>query len=376
MNAARYRKLIFIVVGAGLLVLFVAWFLRPGSKADPAPVTAPAALTVTMTKPARQTWPDTIAVDGSLAAWQEAVIGAETGSLRITALYADVGSTVKRGQLLAQLADAGATADVRKQEGAVAQARAAVEKAQADLQRSRMAADSGALSGQKIDEYRIGAASDRAALDSALADLQGKKITLGQTRIVAVDDGIISSRSALLGNVINAGSELFRLVRQGRVEWQAELDAPQLARIKAGQHALLKLPSGEVIAGVVRLAAPTLSTSTGRAIVYISLAPGHGAQSGMFASGSIQLGQTTAMTVPESALVARDGRTDVYVLSTNGTKVARRTVLTGRRREGQVEVLSGIDAAARVVVSGGAFLSDGAAVRVIAATPVTRKAAS
>ncbi|MYM70921.1 efflux RND transporter periplasmic adaptor subunit [Duganella sp. FT134W] len=365
-----------IAVGAGLLAVLVGWFTRPGGKADAAAVTAPAALTVNVTEPARQTWPDTIEVDGSLAAWQEAVIGAETGNLRITALYADVGSTVKRGQLLARLADGSAVADVRKQEGAVAQARASVEKAQADLQRSRVAADSGALSGQKIDEYRTAAANGRASLDSALADLQSKRITLEQTRIVAVDDGIVSSRSALLGNVVNTGAELFRLVRQGRVEWQAELDAQQLARVRVGQQALVKLPSGSVITGVVRLAAPTLSTNTGRAIVYVSLTAGRGAQSGMFASGSIELAQTTALTLPESALVVRDGRVYVYVLSADGAKVARRTVLTGRRRDGRVEVLSGVDATARVVVSGGAFLSDGVAVRVVAATPAVRKATS
>lgn len=376
MTIVNHRKSLFIVPGALLLVVLAWWFLRPAGKNLAVPVTAPAALTVNLTEALRQTWPDTIEVDGSLAAWQEAVIGAETGSLRITALYADIGSTVKRGQLLAQLADGSAAAEVRKQEGMVAQARAAVEKTQADLQRSRKAADSGALSGQKIDEYRISAASDRAALDAALADLQGKRITLAQTRVVAVDDGVVSSRSALLGNVVTPGAELFRLVRQGRVEWQAELDARQLARVRVGQHALVKLPSGSVIRGVVRLAAPTLSTSTGRAIVYVSLAAGGGQRSGMFASGSIELAQTTALTLPESALVVRDGRVDVYVLAGDGTTVARRTVETGRRRNGRVELLSGIDATARVVASGGAFLSDGVAVKVIAATPANRKATS
>jgi len=375
-NVAQHRKPILIALAAALLVLALWWCVRPGGKAAAAPVSAPAALTVNVTAPARQTWPDSIDVDGSVAPWQEAVIGAETGSLRITALYADVGSTVKRGQLLARLADGSAAADVRKQEGVVAQARATVDKAQADLQRSRMAADSGALSGQKLDEYRIGAAGDRAALDAAVAELQGKRITLAQTRVVAVDDGVVSSRSALLGNVVTTGAELFRLVRQGRIEWQAELDAQQLARVKVGQKALVKLPSGSVIPGTVRLTAPTLSTSTGRAIVYVSLAAGRGARSGMFASGSIELAQTTALTLPESALVVRDGRVDVYVLSADGAKVARRTVQTGRRREGRVEVLSGIDAAARVVASGGAFLSDGVAVKVVAVAPPVRKATS
>ena len=110
-----------------------------------------------------------------------------------------------------------------------------------------------------------------AELDSAEADLQSKLTTLAQTRVLAVDDGIISSRSALLGNVVNTGAELFRLVRQGRIEWQAELDAQQLVHVKVGQVAHVTLPGGKVVNGAVRLVAPTLSISTGRAIVYISL---------------------------------------------------------------------------------------------------------
>ncbi|AMO93287.1 efflux transporter, RND family, MFP subunit [Collimonas fungivorans] len=295
------------------------------------------------------------------------MIGAETGSLRITELFADVGSVVKRGQLLARLADNSAAADVRKQEGAVIQARASLEKSQADLKRSQMAADSGALSSQKMDEYRITESIDRAALDSAEADLQSKRITLANTRVVAVDDGVISSRSALLGNVVSTGTELFRMVRQGRIEWQAELDAQQLARVQVGQPAHVRLPAGKIVNGTVRLVAPTLSTSTGRAIVYVSLAAGSVSQSGMFASGSIELAQTSALTLPESALVQRDGRNDVYVLSADGARVARRTVVTGRRMNGRVEVVSGIDVKARVVASGGAFLSDGVSVKVVEA---------
>lgn len=84
----------------------------------------------------------------------------------------------------------------------------------------------------------------------------------------------------------------------------------------------------------------------------------------MFAGGRIELAGRPALTVPESALVPRDGRTDVYVLNRDGVSVARRTVATGRRRDGRVEVTTGLNADARVVASGGGFLSDGARVRV------------
>jgi RND family efflux transporter MFP subunit len=364
---SRPRRIITALVAIALLGAVALIFHRRG--AQPAAATTSAAPTVNLVTPQRERWPVIVRADGAVAAWQEAVIGAEVGSLRITALHADVGSVVKRGDLLAQLDDDAAKADVQKQEAAVAQARAALRLAQEDLNRSRLVAESGSLSKQQRDQYESTEMSDWAALASAEAQLQSARITLRRTRVIAVDDGIVSSRSALLGNVVAAGSELFRLVRQSRVEWQGEVDAQQLALVHAGQRAWVTLPGGARIEGTVRLAAPTLSANTGRAIVYVSLPNNSGAQPGMYASGAIELADTSALTVPEAALVPRDGREDVYVLQPDSKTVARRTVTTGRRREGRVEVTAGLEETARVVASGGAFLSDGAAVTVADDTP-------
>ncbi len=367
MKVFRHRKLIMVVLA--IVLLSIAWWLLR-QNAPRAAVSAPAPLlTVSLVKPTHQDWPEIIQANGNLAAWQDAVISAETGSLRITKLLVDVGSVVKRGQLLAELASASAVADVRKQQAAVAQAHANLEGAQADMKRAAMVAGGGALSAQKIDEYRTTEAADRALLESAEADLQSKRIVLAQTRILAVDDGVISSRSALLGNVVSAGTELFRIVRQSRIEWQAEVTPQQLARVRSGQLAHVLLPNSKTVEAKVRLVAPTLSTASGRAIVYVSLPVGSAAQSGMFASGSIELGKQSALTLPEQAVVLRDGRSDVYVLNPDHATVARRTVVTGRRRGGEVEIVSGLDAGSAVVQSGGAFLSDGAAVKVISAAP-------
>jgi RND family efflux transporter MFP subunit len=339
--------------------------ISPSSQEKTAPATA---LSVELTNPVIENWPQQILASGVLSPWQEAVVSSETGNLRVNEVLVDVGSTVKRGQLMARLADASVQADLRKQDAAVEQAKLNLTQARNNLQRTLAAAGSGALSNQKSDEYVIDEGLKRAALASAEAEQQSMRIKLEQTRIVAMDDGIVSSRSAVLGNVVAAGTELFRLIRQGRVEWRAELDAQQLARIKTGQSARLVLPGGQRINGTVRLVAPTLSTSTGRALVYVTLPTGSesgGAQSGMFASGTIELVQTPALTLPQSAIVLRDGRSDVYVLAEDGSnKVSRRTVVTGRRVGDRVELLSGLDASARVVASGGAFLSEGARVQV------------
>lgn len=358
-----HRVIASLVVVALVGVIGMLIFHRSDAHRATAAV-VPAVSTVSVVTSQHERWPVIVRADGAIAAWQEAIIGAEVGSLRITALHVDVGSVVKRGDLLAQLADAAAKADVQKQEAAIAQALAALRQAQSDLARSRRVADSGSLSTQQRDQYESTEASDRAALASAQAQLQSARIALQQTRVVAVDDGIVSSRTALLGNVVSAGTELFRLVRQSRVEWQGEVNAQQLALIRTGQRAKVTLPGGKQIEGTVRLAAPTLSASTGRAIVYVSLPVDGGAHPGMYASGTIELADTPALTLPETALVPRDGREDAYVLRPDSNTVARRTVTTGRRRDGRVEVVAGLDETARVVASGGAFLSDGATVNV------------
>jgi hypothetical protein len=115
----------------------------------------------------------------------------------------------------------------------------------------------------------------------------------------------------------------------------------------------------------VRQVAPTLSTSTGRAIAYVSLPGDSAARVGMFTNGTLELDAKAASTLPQSAVVMRDGKSYVFVIGA-GDKVAIRAVETGRRRGDRIEVLTGLAADVRVVASGGAFLSDGAQVTVVA----------
>ncbi|MDD2335267.1 MAG: efflux RND transporter periplasmic adaptor subunit [Geobacteraceae bacterium] len=329
-----------------------------------ATVASKAVLSVTEVLPQQKQWPMRLAADGSIIAWKEAIISAETGGLRITALHADIGNRVKRGQLLAELARDSVNAEVRRYEAALASAKASLAQAKANADRARLVRGTGAVSEQQINEYLATEQTAKANVDLAEAQLSTQKVTLAQTRIVAVDDGLITARNALLGQVVSSGAELFRLQRQGRLEWQAEVDAKQLAIIKPGLTAEVTLPSGKLLQGTVRLVAPTLSTNTSRANVLVSLPADSAANAGMFTSGYILAGSQSALTVPESAVVLRDGNSYVFEIG-NGNKVVRRVVSTGQHRDGLVEIASGLNAQARVVGSGGAFLADGDLVTVV-----------
>ena len=322
----------------------------------------PASLTVRVTRAQAATWPRQVTASGAILAWQEAIISAETGPYRITALHADVGTRVHKVQPLATLACDSLEASRAQMEAAVAESQANLRKADSDVARAKVVGNSGALSAQQIESYRVTQQTAQATLASARAQLRSTQVQLGQTGVLAVDDGIISSRSALLGKVVNAGDEMFRLVRQGRIEWHAELDARQIAQVKPGQISHVTLPDGQVVTGHVRLVSPTLSADTSRGIVYVQLPAASPARAGMYGSGSIEVGQAGVMTLAESAVVLRDGKAYVFQVGKDN-KVHQKEVVAGQRRAGRIEV-SGLGAEAEVVATGAAFLSDGATVRV------------
>ncbi|MBX5200091.1 efflux RND transporter periplasmic adaptor subunit [Rhizobium sp. NZLR1] len=320
------------------------------------------ALTVSLVTPAERDWPETVPASGWLKPWQEAIIASETSGLRVTEILADVGSVVKKGQVLALMSQDSVQADLRKQEAAVVTAQANLTKAKANADRARQLRPSGALSDEKIVEYLADEQTATASLTSEEAALDSQKIKLGQTTVTAVDDGLITSRSAELGSVVSSGSELFRLVRQQRVEWQAEVSARYLARISEGLSVDIDGPDGR-IQGKVRLVGPSVDTNTSRAIVYVALPEDIHPRTGLYVTGTIELRTTPALTVPETAIVFRDGINYVFTRSED-KRVRRVRVETGRRNGGEVEIVSGLDTSARVVTSGGAFLSDNDLVKI------------
>ena len=333
-------------------------------------------LTVTAVQPEAVDWPVGIAANGSVAAWQEAVVGSELGGLRVAEVKVNVGDPVRRGQLLARLASDSVAAELEQQQGALEEARAALAEASANAKGARELASSGALSAQQTTQYLTLERSAKARVQSAEARVKLEKLHLSQTAVVAADDGIISSRSATLGAVANQGQELFKLIRQNRLEWRAEVTSAELHRVKPGQPVELRTASGATVLGKVRVIGPTSDPSTRNAIVYVDLAPAAQLGAGMFASGRIELGRASALTVPGSALLARDGDSYVFVLGRDG-KVAQTKVSVGRRLADRVEIVQGLAAQRQVVVQGAGFLADGDTVSIAAApAPAAKKLAA
>ena len=182
--------------------------------------------------------------------------------------------------------------------------------------------------------------------------------------MLAPDDGVISARNATVGAVIAAGTEMFRMVRQGRLEWRAEVSGQELQQVQAGQEAAIVTSAGTAASGRVRSVSPTLDPVKRVGVVYVDLInPPQGVRAGMYASGNLMLGQAQGLLVPQSTVVARDGFDYVFVV-TPDNKVQQRQVELGARTDDKVQVLKGLDAGAALVRSGAGFLVDGDVVSV------------
>lgn len=401
----RFKKTALAVAVLVLAAAFTGYHLTrsqtPDKSASPpskaTQTTARPALTVTTVQAVASRLPVKVEANGSIAAWQEASVGTESNALRLADVLVNVGDVVQRGQVLARFADDSVQADVAQARAGVAETSAQATEATANANRVRTLLNTGTFSGQQISQYLAAEQTALARVESAKAVLAAQLLRLKNTQVLAPDAGIISARSATVGAVVPAGTELFRLIRQGRLEWRAEMTASELASVVPGTPVEVVAANGARLSGKVRTVAPTVDPQTRSGLVYVDL-PAMGmkqatvptdrsqpsgakgdlpksALPGMFARGEFQLGSTAALTVPQQAVVVRDGFSYVFRLNAD-QRVSQVKVRLGRRSGDRVEVVEGVDPDAVLIASGAGFLNDGDLVKVVAAPSTTPASAS
>jgi RND family efflux transporter MFP subunit len=354
-------------------------FWSVGARKEETKAVVRPALTVSTVLPQRVSLPVKLAANGNIVAWQEASVGTEVAGLRLTEVHVNVGDRVRKGQVLATFASETPRAEVAQSRASLAEAEASAADAVTNAQRARSLQATGALSAAQINQYFTAEKTAQARVEAARALVQAQQVRLAQTHVYAPDSGIISARTATVGAVVSGGAELFRLIRQGRLEWRAEVTSAELGRITTGTTALVTAASGARLAGRVRTIGPTVDPQTRSALVYVDLTPLPGmagnARAGMFARGEFDLGATPALTVPQSAVVVRDGFSYVYRVNSDN-RVSQVKVQTGRLDREQLEITSGLPLDTPIVATGAGFLNDGDLVRLTNGAPAVAAASA
>ncbi len=295
-----------------------------------------------------------VAVNGSgtVSAWQEAPVGAEVGGLTAVALLVDEGQSVTKGQALLKMNDVLLQAELK-------QAQASANQSQKAYSRAKELYDKGYLSAAALDQ----AEASQQVTAAALATAQTR---LSQATIRAPIAGVISSRKAVLGQIIQPGAELFRIIRDGRIELNMEVVEGDLHLLKAGMPATVTSESTGSVAGSVRIVTPMVDPATRLGYARISVPWTSGLRPGMFATGRIDAGTQTVMTVPQNAVVYSGNTPGAYVVGTDN-KAHMHKVVLGERLGKDVVIKDGLTPGDRVITTGAGFLNDGDTVKLTGA---------
>ena len=302
--------------------------------------------------------PQAINVSGSVSAWEEVPVGAETGGLTAVGVYVDEGSYVQQGQVLVKLNDTLLQAQLRQQQAGVASAEALNEQQTAALARARDLHGQGFLSQASLDNAIANQRTAQAQLQSARASLAETRARLEQTNLRAPVSGLIISRSVTRGQIVGAGQEIFRMVRDGRLELDANVPERQLPLLRPGMTVVVTSEQAGETSGTIRIVTPEVNPDTRLGIARITINASSGLRPGMFARARIDTGVQPGLSAPAEAIVFREGRPGVYVIGSNSA-VTFVPVVTGDRVGDRVVIVSGVTTGQRVVVQGAGFLGEG-----------------
>ncbi len=333
---------------------------RSGSDAPP----AASSLTVTVTNPVTRSITREVAASGSVAPWQEMILGVEVTGLRVAKVLVEPGDRVVAGQPLVELDRRTLEVQARQAEANLLQARASAELAASQAKRGESLLAQKLISTSNFDELQANRSRAAAQVVVAEAARDEAALRLGFATLRAPDAGVIAVRRVQPGQVVTAGNELLRLIRRGRLEWRAEIAERDIGRLKIGAKVVLRAPDGESVAGVVRAVSPGVDPQTRTGVLFADLPAPGSLRSGMFVEGRLQVGTAEVMAVPRESVVFRDGYSYLFVLGDGGV-VSQRRVDTGVMQGDFIELRSGLNPAEKVVVRGAGFLSDGDVVKVV-----------
>jgi RND family efflux transporter MFP subunit len=282
----------------------------------------------------------------------------------------EMGSQVKKGQVLARLdaSDAGLSVLAARAEVSAAETDHALAKA--ELERQRQLYQRKFISAAALDSYEARFKSSAALVEQANAKAAVTGNQSGYTALTADRDGVITEIHAEPGQVVAAGEPVARIAVPGEMEVQVAVPESRMQGVVVGTPAEVRLWASQDkgYQGKVREIAPAADSATRTFQVRVAIPQADGAvRLGMTAGIQFLHGQAGGLLVPGAAVTQRDGKTVVWVVDGKTHKANPRPVQVGEFREDGAVILSGLQGGEQVVVAGAHTLVPGLEVRLLAA---------
>lgn len=381
------RKFAFILAASVFAALpAISASAEDPAAADPTPAETnlPAIRVVEVTE---RSLVDRVIVTGTVEAVEEVYVQPQVDGLRIESLKADVGDSVKAGDVLATLATdtlvlqkSQLLANRAKVEAVGAQLEAQLIEAQANeaeairqavraegLVKSKAVAVSQAeqlratatAATARVNSARQGIAANKADVKVIDAQIDDIDLKLARTDIKTTVDGVVSVRTAKIGAIAaGAGNPLFTLIRDNAVELDADVAEGDLLKLKPGQSVHMTVAGTNTeVEGKVRMIEPVINATTRLGTVKIAIDDSSIARIGMYASAEVVISERKVLTLPLTAVTAEDG--GLVVRRVVDGVVTMTKVRTGVQDGDFVEIVEGLKAKDIVVEKAGAYVRNG-----------------
>ncbi len=344
------------LLGASLLgaSLLLAGCHKPAAKA----AAAAAPLTVSVTPVRTQVLRGGVTASGLLIPKLEAAVSTELSGYRVAKVFVDQNAQVAADQPLAQLDDTLLRAQIAQQQAVVDEQKVASERSVAEAQRVAGLDNQGVLPQEQIVERRLGARSASAGVAAAQAQLNDLLTRERMMTVRAPVGGLVLERTVRPGDIAAPTMVMYRIAADNVVELNAEVPEADLAGIHPGDHVTVTLPDNASVDGVVRVVSPEVDAQTKLGHVRVTLPPRPDLRPGGYGRATFLNSGRSVTVIPESALRFDADGASVLTLG-SGDTVHRVPVRTGARAGGLVELLSGPQPGATVLLGGGAFVLDG-----------------
>lgn len=320
------------------------------------------ALTVIVTTVSQRPLSTVITATGNVVAWREMPVSTEASGLAITELTVDEGDHVTKGQVMAHLNTSILRAQIDQQKAVIQELEATLRTAQSDVRRAQ-SVSSGVITAQTTEQRETLVQTTTAKIAAAQASLAESEARLRQTEIKAPADGIVASRSVALGQIVQSGTEMFRLIQDSRIEVDALVPEAQINGIEVGHAVTVTAPDASVQKGRVRQVSPLVDAKTRLGTVHVALPEGTKMKPGMFARVEIETASKPTLAIPLKALTWRNAKPNVLKIGKDDVAVLT-DVEIGRKTSDFVEILKGLEGDEQIVVEGAGLVNDGERVRV------------
>ncbi len=333
-------KIILIFLGLAAVYFIVHWFFE--SKKDAAPSSA--TLTVTVVHPVEKTLDDILNVTGVTVPRENIIVITELSGVRVVNVLADVGATVKKGQILAELEDESLSHQLD-------QLKSEYEGAYDEFSRLAKLKDTGYVSKGTLTRKRTVMEAFKARLDDA-------KLKLSHSKITAPADGIIFERKADIGEIVNFNEALFNIALNGEIEFEANVPEADISKLKVGQTTMVTLTGNETpIQGEIRLVKPSVDTAKRTVLIRITLKQIKSLPIGLFGNAIITLGKIDGFSLPATAIQEDDSGHFVWQL--NKGNIASKLPVKIKFRTTDSVLIEPIPANLTVIAKAGAFIKEG-----------------